>query len=401
MADFKLELITNSEQVKEFLQLPVALYKNDSNWIQPLDNEIEAVFDPKKNKLLRKGEVARWLLRNTKKEVVGRVAAFINPENASLNEQPTGGMGFFECINDRDAAFMLFDNCRDWLKERGMEAMDGPINFGDRDRWWGCLVDGFVPANYGMPYNFPYYQELFEAYGFKNYFNQYTYAMSITLDRMHPGLQEKAVRLAKNSEYHFEHIKKNNLKKVAEDFRTVYNKAWTRHGGVSEMSAAHATALMNQLKPIIDPKLIYFAFHNNEPIGFFVMIPEINKVIKHLHGKMNLWAKVKFFYLLKVQRTCKTALGQIFGVIPEYQGKGIEGGMIMAFANVALRKGFQYIFLEMNWIGDFNPVMMRIQEQIGAKIRKTHVTYRFLFDPTKEFTRAKAIGRSKRAPKEE
>ncbi len=401
MADFTLELVANSEQVKEFLQLPVALYKNDPNWIQPLDNEIEAVFDPKKNKLMRKGDVARWLLRNTKNEVVGRVAAFINPENATLNEQPTGGMGFFECINNRDAAFMLFNQCRDWLKERGMEAMDGPINFGDRDRWWGCLVDGFLPANYGMPYNFPYYQELFEAYGFKNYFNQYTYAKNITLDGMHPGLQEKAARLAKNPEYHFGHIKKSQLKKVAQDFRTIYNKAWAKHGGVSEMSAAHATALMNQLKPIIDPKLIYFAFHNSEPIGFFVMIPEINEVIRYLHGKMNLWAKVKFFYLLKIRRKCKTSLGQIFGVIPEYQGKGIEGGMIMAFADVALQKGFQYNFLELNWIGDFNPVMMRMQEQIGAKIRKTHVTYRYLFDPTKEFKRAKTIGRSKRAPKEE
>ena len=49
-------------------------------------------------------------------------------------------MGFFECINDESVAFAMFDKCKAWLQERGMEAMDGPINFGERDRWWGLVV---------------------------------------------------------------------------------------------------------------------------------------------------------------------------------------------------------------------------------------------------------------------
>jgi len=51
-------------------------------------------------------------------------------------------MGFFECTDDRDAAFLLFDTCSAWLKERGMQAMDGPINFGENDVNWGLLVEG-------------------------------------------------------------------------------------------------------------------------------------------------------------------------------------------------------------------------------------------------------------------
>jgi len=398
MAGFTLEQIKESAQVKEFLQLPSRLYKNEPNWIRPLDNEIEVVFDPKKNKLLRKGKVARWLLRDDKGEVVGRVAAFINPEVLAKEAQPTGGMGFFECINSQEAAFMLFDQCKAWLVEQGMEAMDGPVNFGDRDRWWGCLENGFdyIP-NYGMPYNFSYYGELFEAYGFKNYFNQYTYARPITMDGVNPILREKAERLALNPEYTFGHISSNELDKLARDFRTVYNKAWAKHGGVPEMSEAHSKALVKELKPVIDPKLIYFAYHNGEPIGFFVLIPQLNEIIRHLNGNLNLWGKVKFFYLLKIKKTCRVALGQIFGVIPEYQGKGVEGGLVMAFAKIALGKGFRYTEMEMNWIGDFNPVMMRFMEQIGSKIRRTHVTYRLFFDSSKEFTRCKSIGRSKKS----
>ena len=108
MVGFSLEQVLDKKQAKEFLDLPARLYKNEPSWIRPLDNEIEAVFDPKKNKLLRKGSVARWLLRNQSGVSVGRVAAFINSDVVSKEEQPTGGMGFFECINNQEAAFMLF-----------------------------------------------------------------------------------------------------------------------------------------------------------------------------------------------------------------------------------------------------------------------------------------------------
>ena len=260
MAEFALEQISTPKQVKEFLDLPSHLYKNEPYWIRPLDNEIEAVFDPKKNKLFRKGEASRWLLRDSSGKVVGRIAAFINPEVVSKEEQPTGGMGFFECINNQEAAFMLFDKCKQWLVERGMEAMDGPINFGDRDRWWGCLAEGFdyIP-NYGMPYNFKYYNELLEAYGFKNYFNQITYHKLANRDNLNPALQEKAERLSHNPDYSFSHISMKRLDKLASDFRTVYNKAWAKHGGVPEMSEAHARALVKEMKTIIDPQLIIFA----------------------------------------------------------------------------------------------------------------------------------------------
>jgi len=46
----------------------------------------------------------------------------------------------------------------------------------------------------------------------------------------------------------------------------------------------------------------------------------------------------------------------------------------------------------MNWIGDFNPKMMRIAENGGGKIYKTHTTYRKLFDENASFERAPIIG---------
>jgi GNAT superfamily N-acetyltransferase len=383
--------VTNKETRKEFLMLPVRLYKGVKEWIRPLDKDVESVFDPQKNKYFRNGECTRWLLINDTNEVIGRVAAFINKKTANKFDQPTGGMGFFECINDKDAAFMLFDTCKEWLEKRGMEAMDGPINFGDRDRWWGLLIEGFeFEPNYCMPYNFPYYQELFEAYGFKEYFKQFTYYRPVQ-GGVDQKVIEKAARIVENPSYTFEHSKKSKLEKYAEDFRIIYNEAWGKHTGVAKMSKVQATAVMKQIKPIMDERLLWFAYYDGQPVGFFLMLPEFNQIVKHLNGSLDLLGKVKFMYH-KLMKTCRKIFGLVFGVVPEHQGKGLEAAIVDRFnERIAKQPNFQYDEIEMNWIGDFNPKMMKVCEAVGASIRKTHHTYRKLFDETKEFKRAPII----------
>ena len=386
MEKYLLAEVNDKETRREFLMLPVRLYRDEKNWIRPLDNDVEKVFDRDINKSFRNGECIRWILRDAGGLTIGRVAAFYDKKIAKNNPQPTGGMGFFECINDREAAFTLFDACREWLKGKNMEAMDGPVNFGDRDRWWGLLVDGFTEPNYCMPWNFLHYKDLFEEYGFKDYFNQFTFRRHIGIDGVHPVIMEKAERVYRNPEYSFRHVNKRNLDKAADDFRIVYNQAWAKFSGVKEITKTHARALLTSFKPIMDERLIWFAYHKDEPIGFFIMIPEINQIIKHLDGRLDWIGKAKFFYH-KLRKTCHKVYGVIFGVVPGFQGKGIDGGMIKAFADLALKPGFQYNDLELNWIGDFNPAMIKLANQLGFKMIKTHVTYRYLFDREKEFKR--------------
>jgi GNAT superfamily N-acetyltransferase len=382
--------VKDNKQKKEFLHLPVHLYDHEKNWIRPLDADIEGIFDPEKNKLFRNGECIRWILQDENGQTIGRVAAFIDPKTAQNNDQPTGGMGFFECVNDKPSAFLLFDACKNWLQQRGMEAMDGPVNFGDREQWWGLLVDGFTPPNYAMPFNFPYYKELFESYGFQNYFNQFTYHRDFSQNGVKPEVLEKARRVFQNPDYSFRTIEKKNPKKYAEDFCTIYNKAWARFPGVKPFTIAHAMIMIEKLKPIIDERLMIFTYYQDEPIAFFIMHPEINQIIRNLNGKLNAWGKLKFWYMLKTGY-CTKVLGQIFGVVPEHRGKGIEGAQMMKFAEIAWSPKFRYKELEMNWIGDFNPIMMKMVEQIGASVSKTHTTYRYLFDRTKEFKRARRV----------
>lgn len=399
MSHYTLYEVSNKQAETDFFKLPQIIYKGDPNWIRPIDAEVKQVFNPQGNKMFTHGRLNRWVLRNANGETVGRIAAFIDDKTSMLGDQATGGMGFFECINNQEAANMLFNQAKEWLISNGMAAADGPINFGSREKWWGLLVNGFTPPSYGMNYNPPYYKELFENYGFKNYFEQYSYLRPINTNNFSPVLKEKGERIFENPEYRFEHITKSKLNKYARDFCYIYNKAWTGHSGVSQMTEAMVLEMVKDMKAIMDERLIVFAYHNNEPIGFFVQIPEINQAIKYLNGKFSLYHKLKLLYLIKFKKVCTRILGLIFGIIPEYRGKGIEGALVMKFANIALAKGFQYKDIDLTWVGDFNPVMMRFQQQIGGTIYKTHVTYRLLFDSEKqanEFKRCPVMGRDKK-----
>ncbi|MEQ9656496.1 hypothetical protein [Fulvivirga sp.] len=381
--------VSNKAQAQEFIKLPVRLYMNNPKWIRPLDKDIDAVFDPKKNKTFRNGECIRWILEDDYGKVVGRVAAFINKKTVSKdNDQPTGGMGFFECINDKEAAFLLFDTCKEWLTKNEMQAMDGPINFGERDKWWGLLVDGFeIEPNYNCNYNPPYYQELFEAYGFKDYFKQYTFGRKVR-DPFSSKLMDKGEKILsqKDSGYSFRHLELSKLDKYTEDFRIVYNKAWARHKGVSQMSSLQAKAIMKQMKPIIDEKIVWYGYYNEEPIAFYINLPEVNQIFKYVNGKLDIIGKLKFVYH-KWRKSCKKMLGLVFGIVPEHQGKGVEGALVLATAQMVQKDYPRYDDLEMNWIGDFNPKMIRVVEQVGGDIVKTHITYRKLFDENQEFKR--------------
>jgi hypothetical protein len=380
--------VTSPRQAKEFLQLPSKLYKNEPRWIRPLDVDVESVFDKEKNKTFRHGECTRWILINDKNETIGRVAAFVNQKTVKKgNDQPTGGMGFFECINDQAAAFMLFDTCKMWLKSKGMEAMDGPINFGTRDRWWGLLIDGFDrEPNYQCNYNFPYYQTFFEAYGFQVYFYQLTFCRTVK-EPVIPRLLEKAAITAKDPDYNFRYIDKAELPRLAEYIHHVYNKAWASRNENPELSLQQAKLLVKQMKPILDPRLLYFGFYKNEPVSFFLSLPEMNQIFKYVDGKLDWIGKMKLVWHMW-RKTNRKAFGILFGVVPEHQGKGLDGAMVMKAREILQDQYNRYDEYEMNWIGDFNPTMINVVKQVGGAECKRHATYRKLFDESKPFKRA-------------
>lgn len=367
---------------KAFKEMPLRIYKHDKNYIQPLNKDIDEVFDQRKNKFFRHGECERWLLQDENEHYIGRLAVFVNKKYPQ--DQPTGGIGFFECDNNQDAANYLFERAKEWLQARGMEAIDGPINFGERDRWWGLLVNGFDEPLYCMNYNPPYYQALFEQYGFQPYFHQLCFGMDVTTPLSAKMLKWHDV-YANNPDFTVEHIKKDTIFKYAADFCTIYNKAWAKHGGGKTMELKQAKLLFGKMKPVIDEKITWFVYYKNEPIGMWVNIPDLNQYFKHFNGKFGWLQKLHFLYL-KMTGACKRFVGVVYGIVPEWQGKGTDAYMIVECGKV-VQPTMRYEKYEMQWIGDFNPKMVNLASNLEAHEVRRLTTYRYLFDRSIEFKR--------------
>ncbi len=388
--------VTNKQLAEDFIRVNVQINRGDPHYIRPLDKDIHEVFDKKKNKTFRHGEATRWILKDDSGNFIGRIAAFVNKKYKNKGDDvPVGGIGFFDCINDQPAADMLFDVAKHWLMQKGMEAMDGPINFGERDRWWGLIVKGFEPPLYCMNYNQPYYQQLFETYGFKNYFNQICFSLNAK-DRILQKFFDRHDECAKDPNYSSSCIKKNQLEKFAADFTKVYNKAWAGHGGLKQIEERVVLKTFKSMKPVMDERISWFAYYKGEPIGMWINLPDLNQWFKYLHGKFSLWHKLKFLWVKATKRNSKF-VGLVFGIIPEFQGKGVDSYIIIEGGKVIQRmkiENGEYILgkpiydkYEMQWIGEFNPKMVNVAEALGTYRSRILTTYRYLFDRTKELKR--------------
>lgn len=377
--------VKENQNQKNFLDVARVIYKNDKNWVCPLDQDLIGVFDPKKNTYFKHGEAIRWVLKDNNGKLIGRIAAFIDYKSANDSKQPTGGCGFFECVNEQQAADLLFNTAKNWLGEKGMKAMDGPINFGETNKYWGLLVKGFTQPAYEIAYNLPYYQQLFENYGFKVYYRQEGFHLDLSKD-IPERFWKIAEWVAKKPDYSFRHFSFNDLDKCVNDFTKVFNEAWKDFKKDFEpMEPEYVKGSLSKAKMVLEEKFIWLGYNKGEPIAIYLMYPDVNQIFKHFNGKLNLLNKLRLLYMVKTKKLTR-ARGVLMGVVPKFQGMGIESAFIWHLDKV-LKEMPQYTELEFSWVGDFNPPMRKLWIAMGAEPVKHYITYRYLFDRNAEFKR--------------
>jgi len=372
--------VNNKRTNTQFLNIVEKVYKDDPCYVRPLDIEIEGIFNPEINPFFKHGKAVRYILIDDAEDVIGRVAVFINEKKAYGYDQPTGGMGFFECLDNKDAAFKLFDKAVSWLKENGMEAMDGPINFGENDSYWGLLIEGFTDAAYGMQYNPVYYRSFFEEYGFQNYFEQITHRLD--LKKPFPERFWKIAEwIGKKPEYNFKHFNWKEKDKFMKDLVEVYNDAWRFHENFTPLTIERVAPAFEKAKSIAVEEFLWFAYYKNEPIGFIILFPDVNQILKKFNGKLNLINKLRFLWHKK-RNSIKRLRVVILGVKTKYQKSGVESGLFYHLREPVFKRPW-IEEMELSWVGDFNPKMRALQDAMGAEFSKKHITYRFVFDPEK------------------
>lgn len=367
---YEVREVKSKSDIAAFHGVQDRIYKGDPAFIKPLVKDVEEVFNSQKNPAFRDGNATRILLLENG-AVIGRAAAFysLKPGKGKM-----GGIGFFECINDQAAANEIFNWCENWLKQNGCEYMDGPVNFGDRDSFWGLLVEAHTDVSYRENYNPLYYKELFETAGFEKIFEQSTAEMT-DADFDFERFNKLAERVMSNPKYRFEYIDYGQQAKFASDFVEIYNKAWEFHEDFKPMTVEKIMDRFKEVRPAMAEGMAIFAYADNKPVGFFINLYELNQVFRKFNGKMNLWNGIRF--LMNRNKITKTR-GLIFGIVPEYHNHGLETGLIMRFREwVVSQKNIKAV--ELAWIGDFNPKMLSLLKALGSTTTKIHYTYRKYF----------------------
>ena len=348
----------------DFHSVVDVIYANDENHIKHLESDIDAVFD-RSHKKFQRGDAQRWILWENSKPI-GRIAAFYEDKNGKR----FGGWGFFECINNDEAAKILILEAENWLKDNKATKIMAPVNFGSRDAYWGLLISSTTYPSYQENYQPSYYQNWFDSMGYGLEIEQTTYEL-VEKDFNIERFSKIAERTMGNAQYRFEALNFNSLPKFASDFVSIYNQAWAFHEDFEPLDEAEILKRFKSMKPAVIPELIVFAYHGEEPIGFYVNILELNIIFKDFGGKLTLWNKLRFLMSKGKIDRCR---GVVFGVIPQYHNKGVEAGMIMKTYEGA-KKNPKIKSIELAWIGDFNPKMLSMLSSLGAKLTKTHHTY--------------------------
>lgn len=366
----KIKPVISKKELKQFIMLPFKLYKNDPNWVPPLIMDQKNFFNPKKNPYYEHSEVQLFLAYKDE-IIVGRISAQTNTQHNKFHEDKVGFFGFFESINDQAVADKLFTVAYDWLKEKGMDTMRGPMNFSTNNEC-GLLVDGFsTPPFILMTHNHDWYQKLYENFGLAKEMDLLAYLIP---KRPTPErLQRITDKLQKRGRFTVREISSKNKKELRRDLQTVftvYTKAWERNWGFVPMTKREFDHEIDSVIDVVRPEFFYLAFVDDEPAGFYVALPDFNQVLMKMKGK--LFPFGIFHYLFGKNKV--TAMRVItMGVIKEYQNRGIDTVFYTKNFMIANEhKKMNIENAEMSWILETNTMMNRIATNLGGWVHKTY-----------------------------
>jgi len=363
--------VKSKKELTKFIDFPHDLYSNDPNYVPMLFMEQEALLNEKKSPFFLHSTATYYLAYKDGK-IVGRIAAILNKNHISFTGRNEGFFGFFDVINDYEVAKSLLDRAELWLKEKGVTKVMGPANFSTNETV-GLLVDNFETPPYIMnTYNFSYYQDILEKYGFVKQTDLLCYKM-VTAD-MPVDIMEFGEKLEKRLAERGIIIRKLNMKhykKEIESFLPVYNASWSENTGFVPMTDAEIKQIAKDLKAVVDPDFIYFAIKDSKVIGVSLTIPNVNEIQKNVkRGRLLPFGLFKILFGLKKIKTVRILA---LGTLKEYRRLGID--VCFYVRNMKTAKEKNIIEAEASWILEHNEMMNRALEHINGKVYRKYRIY--------------------------
>lgn len=350
-----------------FIKFPWRVYAGDAHWVPPLLLERKRFFNPRRNPFFRHAEAA-YFIASRNGEPCGTIAAVVDHDYVRFQNDQIGIFGCFEVLRDPDAAARLLDAARDWLRQRGMRVMRGPLNFSTNQEA-GMLIDGFDSDPVVLTtYNPPYYQELVERYGLVKAKDLYAYWLDA--DPPPPSMLQAAERVQERAHVHIRKMDLRDMRAEALRVREIYNQAWSHNWGFVPVSEEEMVEIGRALKLIVDPDLTLFAELDGKPVGFTVCIPDVNRAVKPLNGRLFPFGWLRF---MLAKRHINFVRIFTLGVLPQHHPVGIGALLYQRVWENGLRKG--YVAGEMSWILEDNAPMNAAMQMMGGRVYKTWRIY--------------------------
>jgi ribosomal protein S18 acetylase RimI-like enzyme len=361
------------QDLLRFIKLPWSIYDGDINWVPPLISERKKVLNRQKNPLFKHAEMELFLAERDG-EPVGRIASTINHLHNSFHHENIGFFGFFESVNDPKVSSALFDAARNWLTSKGVKGMRGPASPSMNEEC-GLLVKGFEGSpTILMPYNPPYYAELFHAYGLEKVMDLYAYR--VTKEAMSSGKVPRLAELIRKREsVVLRPVDMKNFRRDVELVKDIYNHAWVSNWGFVPMTNEEIDFLAEDLKPIIEPECALFAEVRGKAVGFILALPDINVVLRKIrNGRLFPFGFLKFPLYRSQIHLLRIVVG---GVIKEYQKRGIDALLYAELFRRGVANGYNEA--EASWILETNKLMLSGIKAVGGVHTKTYRMYEMRF----------------------
>lgn len=361
--------VTSQADLMKFIKFPWKIYSNDPYWVPPLIMDRKKLLDTSKNPFFKHAEIQLFLAKKNN-EIVGRIAAIKNDLHNLHHNDKVGFFGFFECMNDQQTANLLFDSAKQWLEEKGMNAMRGPANPSSNDEY-GMLIEGFDDSpRILMTYNPKYYINLCENYGFVKAKDLNAFKLETDKVLSSEKLKRVADIAQQRSGLKIFQIDMKKFDSELDKVKYVYNKAWAPNWGFVPMTEEEIDAMAKDFKAIIEPSLLLFGEINGKLVGFALVVFDYNFIFKKMNGRLFPFGIIK---LLTQKKKIPWARIITLGIIPEYQKRGFDA---VFYYEIVTRAAKLNIFLgEASWVLEDNDMMNRGLEVMNAHAYKKYRIY--------------------------
>lgn len=364
-----IQKVLGKKALADFIRLPLRLYKHDPNWVPPLWVAERSAYKPGRNAVLDRSDHV-LLAAYEGARILGRLVAYIDPRFNEHFKSATGFFGSFECADDPEAAAALFEAADSWFAERGMDKIRGPIN--PVAECWGALVDGFDrPPVYMSPHNPPYYDLLLKRIGFHGVKDLLAYEADAGDGYAIPERFKRfeALVAARRPGITTRMIDTRGLDCDAEHIRCILNTSVDGNWGYVPVGREEMAAIVRDLKPILDPAAIWFVEDGGIPVGCCLGFPDINMILKKIHGRL---LPTGFLRLLAGVKRLRDYRLWGLAVLPEYQSLGLDVLLYMRLFDSLAARGVR---LEANYILEDNLRIRNALEKLGLKAIKAYRVY--------------------------